>query len=416
VGDILGQLNESRRRKFPMSSKFASLEEIPVEYFYQIISQKNDILLLDIRSDPDFEGWKIEARHTPETIHVPYTVFAEDGPYALESLPNLMAVPEDRDIAVICGQGDASDLVADILRDEGKTAVNVIDGMIDWGNHYVWRPVVVKETIEIYQMDRVARGCLSYLIISDGRAAIIDPLRHTDRYQSFLSKRDVDLKLLLDTHAHADHISGGPDLAEGSGAKYWLHPYDAIHPFDMLPARIDFQMLADGQEMQLGQVTIWVLHTPGHTLGQVNFIVSEPEGEIFAFTGDNIFIQSFGRPDLGGQGEAWVPIVYDTIFRKFKDSVPEDAWILPGHYANFKEANEDGVYVKRLSKLWRENFGLHLENESEFADYVLNHLPGMPVQYIEIKRVNIGLSQPNDEEASELELGKNVCALSDVYG
>ena len=398
-----------------MSPRFDSLEEITVADFYQHISQENDLLLLDIRSDQDYDLWKIEARFTPETMHVPYTIFAEDGPYALEQLPELTAVSPDRDITVVCGQGDASDLVAAILREEGKTAVNVIDGMIAWGNHYVWRPVVEKETVQIYQMDRIARGCLSYIIISDGQMAVIDPLRHIDRYQSFLRDGDINLKLLLDTHAHADHISGGPALAGGTGVDYYLHPYDAIHPFDMLPATIDFEMLADGQQMSMGQLSIEVLHTPGHTLGQVNFIVSEPGGETYAFTGDNLFIQSFGRPDLGGQGEAWVPIVYDTLFRKFKGSVTDDAWILPGHYATFTEANEDGVYVKRLSDLWSENQGLHFKEEAAFADYVLSHLPEMPQQYIEIKRVNIGISQPSEEEASELELGKNVCALSDVY-
>jgi glyoxylase-like metal-dependent hydrolase (beta-lactamase superfamily II) len=399
----------------PVAEGNVEIEEITVEEFYQRVSQKNDVLLLDVRNDRDFEAWRIESPHTPETMHVPYVIFAEDGPDALDELPELMGVPDNREIVAICAKGGASDFVAAILREEGKTAVNLVDGMIAWGNYYVVRPVVEKEKYQIYQVDRVARGCLSHILTSDGKAAIIDPLRHTDQYLQLLEEKGVELALLLDTHAHADHISGGPALAEATGAPYYLHPYDAIHPFDLLPAVIDYEMLQDGQRFELGDLTIEVLHTPGHTLGQVNYIVASGDGESYAFTGDNIFIQSFGRPDLGGQGEAWAPIVHDTIFHKVKGNVPDNAWILPGHYASFDEANQEGVVMKQAADLWRDNIGLQFENRDHFIVYVLTHLPQMPEQYVEIKRVNIGLSQPGEQEASELELGKNVCALADAY-
>ena len=93
----------------------------------------------------------------------------------------------------------------------------------------------------------------------------------------------------------------------------------------------------------------------------------------------------------------------------------DSAWILPGHYATFSEANEDGLYMKRAGDLWRENIGLQFHSKDNFIAYVLTHLPQMPEQYVEIKRVNIGLSEPDEQGASELELGKNICALSDAY-
>jgi glyoxylase-like metal-dependent hydrolase (beta-lactamase superfamily II)/rhodanese-related sulfurtransferase len=406
----------SRSPDAPVVEGNGGIEEITVEEFYQRVSRQNDVLLLDVRNDRDFEAWRIESPNTPETMHVPYVIFAEDGPDALNELPELMAIPDNREIVAICAKGGASDFVAAILREEGKTAVNLIDGMIAWGNYHVIRTVVEKGSYQIYQVDRVARGCLSYILISNGKAAIIDPLRHTGQYFQLLEEKEVELALLMDTHAHADHISGGPALAAATGAPYYLHPYDAIHPFDMLPAVIDYEMLQDGQRFNLGDLTIEVMHTPGHTLGQVNYIVSAADGEYYAFTGDNIFIQSFGRPDLGGQGEAWAPIVHDTIFHRFKGGVPDSAWIMPGHYASFDEANEEGVFMKRAGDLWRDNIGLQFENRDQFIAYVLAHLPQMPEQYVEIKRVNIGLSRPDEQEAGELELGKNVCALTDAYG
>ena len=393
------------------------LEEISAEEFYGRINVPNDILLLDVRNESEYESWKIESRFTPETMHIPYTNFAEDGPYALLELPHLTAMPKDREILVVCGRGDASDLIAAILREEGwPNSLNLIGGMISWGNFYETRAVVEKDAYQIYQIDRIARGCLSYILISEGKAAIIDPLRHTDRYESFLEGKGADLAYLLDTHAHADHISGGPAISEQYGSPYYLHPYDGIHPFDMLPAVIDYEALSDGQCLSLGDLTIEVIHTPGHTLGQVNFFVTAASGESYVFTGDNVFVQSFGRPDLGGQGEAWAPIVYETIFNRFKNAINDDTLVLPGHYATFDEADSNGLVGKKAADLWRENAGLQFADKDAFIEYVLDHLPQMPEQYVEIKRVNIGLSQPDEEEASELELGKNICALSDAYG
>ena len=86
-----------------------NLEEITVDQFYELMSRENDFLLLDVRNDQDFENWRVESRFTPETMHVPYIIFAEDGPEALEEMPDLMAVPDDRTIVAICAKGGASD-------------------------------------------------------------------------------------------------------------------------------------------------------------------------------------------------------------------------------------------------------------------------------------------------------------------
>lgn len=383
--------------------------EISVSTLHEQINRENNFFILDVRNEDEFETWRIEGRFTPDTINIPYHHFFEDQEELVQQ------VPEDREIVVVCAKGGASDFVALVLEEHGRRAMNLADGMIAWGNHYVVRPVISTDSYQVYQVDRPARGCLSHVLVSEGQAAIIDPLRHIQQYERLLDETGAELALILDTHAHADHVSGGPGLAEETGAPYYLHPYDGIHPFDMLPARMPYEMLRDGQRLQLGELTIQVIHTPGHTLGQVNFLATAPDGRSFLFTGDNIFIESFGRPDLGGQGERWAPIVYETIFERIKSQVPGDALVLPGHYARADEANEDGLFAKSLERLWQENGGLQHADREEFIEYVLSHLPTMPEQYIEIKRVNIGLSSPDENETSELELGKNICALSDAY-
>ncbi|MDW8319293.1 MAG: MBL fold metallo-hydrolase [Anaerolineae bacterium] len=388
-----------------------SRNEIFTDELFAALQQPWNVLLLDVRNQEEFDMWRIEGRYTPETLHLPFPAFREDEEAAIAQV---VAAARGRPIVVVCARGDASDFVAERLRQRGLRAINVAGGMVEWGDYYHVSPMVETPAYAVYQVDRPARGCVSWIFVSQGEAAIVDPLRYGGRYLDWLGERGLTLKLILDTHAHADHISTGPELAEATGAPYYLHPYDGIHPFDMLPARIEYQMLRDGQRFELGDLEIEAIHTPGHTLGQVNFLVTAPDGEAFCCTGDNLFIESFGRPDLGGQGERWAPVVYDTIFGIIKRRVPEHAWILPGHYASHREANADGLYVKRLRDLWRENHSLQFQGKQQFVDYMLSHLPYMPPQYVEIKRVNIGLSHPTVDEADELELGKNICALSDV--
>lgn len=374
------------------------------------ISQPNDIFLLDVRNDEEFTNWRIESRYTPTTLHLFYGNFLEDEEGSVQQ------VPRDRKIVVVCAKGGASDYVAEILRTNYRLdAANLENGMIAWGNFYATHPVVSTDAYQIYQFDRVARGCLSYVVVSHGQAAVIDPVRHISQYLQLLAEKEASLALVLDTHAHADHISGGPALAAASGAPYHLHPYDGIHPFDMLPARLDYRMLCDGQTFHLGDLTLRAIHAPGHTLGQVNFLATGSDGAAYLFSGDNLFIHSFGRPDLGGKGEAWAPMVYSTIFERIPEVVPSEALVLPGHYAQHTEAREAGLFAEQLSDLWEENPDLGIREREAFIQHVLAHLPEMPPQYVDIKRVNAGLLQPDEEEASELELGKNVCALSTAY-
>ncbi len=393
-----------------MLAELENQEQISPRQLYDLLQQEHNIFLIDVRNEDEFENWQIEGRFTPDTLNIPYFEFFENEEESMAQ------VPTGRPIVVVCAKGGASDFVAAMLEEEGIKASNLAEGMIGWGNLHIHRPVVENPGYRIYQFDRTSRGCLSYVLISRGQAAIIDPLRHIGEYTAFLEEKNAQLALIFDTHGHADHISGGQALAEATGAPYHLHPYDGIHPFDMLPARLDYHMLHGGQRFELGDLAIEVIHTPGHTLGQVNFLVTAEDGQSFLFTGDNLFIQSFGRPDLGGQGKSWAPMVYESIFETIRSRVPAGSLVLPGHYAQHTEASDDGLFAKPLQDLWQENTDLARHDEPEaFISFVLDHLPTLPEEYVHIKRVNAGLAHPNEEEASELELGKNICALSTAY-
>ncbi|MEN9937168.1 MAG: hypothetical protein RLZZ387_3747 [Chloroflexota bacterium] len=362
--------------------------------------------ILDVRNPDDVARWRVEGRASLEGLNIPYYDFIEDEDTAIAKLP------AGRDVLVVCAKEGSSQYVAGLLREHGIAASYLEGGILSWGHLYDTRDLVSAPWGRIIQIARPARGDVSFAIVSDGQAAVVDPLRHTEHYTAAVAAAGARLTHILDTHVHADHISGGPALSAETGAAYYVHPYDAIHPIDMLPARIPYTPLEDGQVLRVGQVEVRAIWYPGHTLGQVNFLAVAPDGSRYLFTGDGIFLRSFGRPDLGGKGEAWTPMLYDSMARRLPPHLTDETLILPAHFSTLDECDAAGRCAAPWGEVQRTNESLaHLGSPEEFAAFVLGNLPVFPPQYVEIKRVNIGLSSPSEAEAEELELGKNICAL-----
>ena len=123
----------------------------------------------------------------------------------------------------VCAKGDSSAFVAEILREQGMRAVNLVGGMAAWGNLHV--PVRVDDGgrgFELWQIDRYGKGCLSYVVLAGGQAIVVDASRHLDVYEAFLRERGATVVQVLDTHVHADHLSGGAELARRAGAPFFV--------------------------------------------------------------------------------------------------------------------------------------------------------------------------------------------------
>jgi glyoxylase-like metal-dependent hydrolase (beta-lactamase superfamily II) len=285
-------------------------------------------------------------------------------------------------------------------------------GMEAWGNFYYWRPVEETERFSLYQVVRPARGCVSHVLVSEHRAAVFDPARHIETYHELATAVGARIEMVLDTHLHADHLSGGPALGQGDHIPYHLHPYDAIHPMDMLPARIAYRPLEAEQTFRVGSAEVRVLHFPGHTLGMVAFLI---EGR-YLLSGDSLFLESVARPDLGGKAEAWAPLLYDSLQRMAE--LPDETLVLPAHFSDIAAGDENGVFSATLGELKQRNPGLLklAEGEAAFCDYILANLPEFPEAYVEIKRANAGLTSADERRAQELELGKNICAVGKTPG
>ncbi|HEY0787839.1 MAG TPA: MBL fold metallo-hydrolase, partial [Thermoanaerobaculia bacterium] len=314
-------------------------------------------------------------------------------------------VPRDRGpIYAICAKGDSSDLIAEMLRDKGVEAANVAGGMIAYGEYL--QPVRVPldgedaGRFEIWQMNRRGKGCLSYVIRSGGDAIVVDPSRNIGEYESFVEKLGAKIVDVFDTHVHADHISGGPELAPRHQARYLVAGRQGV-----APAR-------DGEQIRLGgpagvTVTLGVLATPGHTPGSMSFLV----GTRHLLTGDTLFVDSVGRPDLGGHVVEWGKMLFHTL-RDRLSVRPDDLVILPAHYASVAEIDAAGVVRGRLGDLRRTVPELQIRSEAEFVEAMKKALKTPPEVYEKIIKVNLGEQTVDAEMASEWELGKNQCAAS----
>ena len=349
-----------------------------------------------MRAPNEFERWKIEGRVTPETMNVPYWTAITDEEILKDELPT------DRDIVVVCAKGDSSDLVADVVG--LPNMANLAGGMDAWASTLVPHTLFDDGTRFMIQLDRIAKACLSYAVGERGaEMAVVDPSGDMDRYLAMSEELNAPITHVFDTHLHADHVSLARRLCGATGATYHISPGDAAD------ATFEFSPLADGEVFELGSVRMVVrsIATPGHTPGSTSL---EVDGR-FLLTGDAVFVSGIGRPDLGGQTEPWARDLFHTIHDKL--AVLDHALeVAPAHYTSRAEAQTDGTIRRMLGDLLVNDPVVSISDETEFVDYVVSHLGEAPGIYQDIRKVNMGWKDADDEEIKELEVGRNECALS----
>ncbi|MFD2639943.1 MBL fold metallo-hydrolase [Piscibacillus salipiscarius] len=372
----------------------SDVKHISVKELTSKILNGEHLFILDVRNTDDFDDWKVEGDNV-EIHNQPYFDLM-DGVEPVEE-----KLPKDQPIYVICAKGGSSQMVAEQIAEAGYDNVYSIEGgMKAYSEHL--EPIEIGKVSggTIYQFVRIGKGCLSYLIESNGEAAIIDANRMTNQYDEFIKEHSFSIKSVLDTHLHADHISGGRDLANKHEATYYLPLKDATD------VQFDYQPVEDGDEIKVGDTTIKAFYSPGHTIGSTSYIIDEQ----YLLTGDILFIDSIGRPDLAGKAEDWVADLRETLYKRYK-KLPEELIVLPAHYMSIKEMNQDGSISEKLGKLYKENHGLNIESEEEFRSAVTDNLPPQPNSYNDIRQTNMGQKKPEDEEQREMEIGPNRCAI-----
>jgi len=230
-------------------------------------------------------------------------------------------------------------------------------------------------------------GCLSeaaYYIDSDGEAAIIDPLRDIEVYLKLAEERKAKIKYIFETHFHADFVSGHLDLAKATSAPIIYGPRTETN--------FPIHLAKDGERFQLGDSTIEVLHTPGHTVESSCYLVRGAEGKPYAlFTGDTLFVGDVGRPDLSSGNlsrEELAGMLYDSLRAKIMP-LPDDLVIYPAHGPGSSCGKNLGPSTySTLIEEKETNYALKEQSREEFIKAVTDGLLAPPDYFSVNARIN----------------------------
>ncbi len=378
-----------------------SVPLIPPADLARRLDQGERVQLLDVRSAERVAQGRVTLGATLD-----FRALAASQLYELATLAPLRLDPA-APVAVICGHGNSSAEAARFLRERGFEAYSVAGGMAAWETVYLPRRLSPTPALEhVIQVDRVGKGALSYVLVSDGDAVVVDPGRHLHPYEALLEELGATAAAVIDTHMHADYLSGARAAAARWQVPYFVHPEDARSPYDSAEGRFAHQPLTEGDTIAFGRATLVAAHVPGHTLGSTALVADEA----VALTGDFLFVQSVGRPDLGGQRDAWTARLWDSL-QRVRREWPGNLLVLPAHYASETERRADRCVAARFDVIAATNQAAAIQDPRAFLAWVTAHTTTPPEAYRTIKLANLGLVDVADADAEMLEFGANVCAV-----
>jgi len=258
------------------------------------------------------------------------------------------------------------------------------------------------------KIEQIYTGCLAqgaYYIVSEGEAAIIDPLREVQPYLDRLAKDNVKLKYIFETHFHADFVSGHVDLSKKTGAPIIYGP-TAAPEFEAIVAE-------DNQVFEIGKIKIKVLHTPGHTMESSTYLLIDENGKNHAiFSGDTLFLGDVGRPDLAQKAanltqEELAGLLYDSLYHKILP-LEDDVTVYPAHGAGSAcGKNMQKETVDTLGNQKQTNYALKQSSKESFIAAVLDGLTAPPKYF----GMNVAMNKKGYTSFDEV-LAKGKTALS----
>jgi glyoxylase-like metal-dependent hydrolase (beta-lactamase superfamily II)/rhodanese-related sulfurtransferase len=364
----------------------------------------DDCVLIDTRPAESYELWRVTgAENVP---FGPTEILSDDQRERIRELAN------GDEILTICGKGATSARLASELDANGFEDVSVVTGgMRAWNELYEIAAVeTALDDLLAIQFQRRAKGCLSYLVGSKraGEAVVVDPTRHTDQYITTAVEHGMTIAGVLDTHVHADHISGGRDLAARLDVPYHLGEKATERDLDY-----EFEPLADGETLSVGDIALETLAAPGHTTEMVAYRV----GDDAVLTGDSLFLDSVGRTELEfgeEEAETGARMQYETLHDTLLE-LSEGLTVLPGHVT----VEENGTYANAapgdlvaasLDDV-QDRLDLAALDEETFVERMVENVPEKPDNYETVIAINRGEeTAENASEAATLETGANNCA------
>jgi len=396
------------------------------------------IFLLDVRTPDEFKEWNIEGSHNIPMAKVPQS---------------LGQIPKNKEIITICPHGNRSSMVTLMLQRLGYNVKTLERGLKSWSSAFEYTSKVfdiINSTlsnpkVRIVQIRRIGKGCISYIIgqeenrqgkevynyannsnnNDDNRKEIIviDTVFIAEEYM-IIANKDIDLSSnnitkVLDTHLHADHVSAARDLASKTNAKLYLSSYEDYlftkeeETQQQKETEKKRSLLRENDMIDIGsketqQLAIRVIHTPGHTAGGLSFLL----GDNVLFTGDTLFINSIGRPDLKDKAKEFANMLYDTLHNKiFNFTNKEDVLVFPTHMEG--NVREEEFVTDSLENIEERSKYLKLTRD-DFVKKMVSVTMPTPPQYKHIISMNRGdKALPlSISEIHDIEMGPNRCSVS----
>ncbi len=235
-------------------------------------------------------------------------------------------------------------------------------------------------------------GCLaqaSYLIGSDGEAAVVDPQRDVDQYIEEAKAQGLLIKYVIETHLHADFVSGHRELARRTGAEIVFSKHAG--------ATFPHRPVSEGEELHVGKAVLRIMETPGHTPESISILVSDAAGSTQPqrlLTGDTLFVGDVGRPDLAG-GKGYTPammaeMMYDTLHDKLLQ-LPDEVEVYPAHGAgSMCGKNMSKETSSTIGQQRKFNYALQPMSKAEFVRMMTTDLPAAPEYFAKDAEINRG--------------------------
>ena len=382
------------------------------------IDKGEDIFILDVRNQHEHDAWSVSYDRYQNTPVIPVDTITTNA--------SLKQIPKDKEIITFCTHGQRSSNAAKMLSELGYTVKTIEGGLDGWSTIYDTAIVDTgSDILKIWQIRRVSKGCMSYVVASlkDKKATIIDATCTIETVlKDILEENGLKIIRVIDTHMHADHLSGSTRIASKYGAEISissLEKYDTKN----LDSEKNFKptLIQDGDKLEIGDgICLEAIHTPGHTDGSISFKLEirgtselKTENDVsnskyFLFSGDTIFVNGVGRPDLHTKSEEYAQKLYQT-YRQKLFNLPDMAIILPAHYSSsFKHAKP----VFNTIEFIKHKLNSITKSEKDFLNYVASNIPTQPMNYEQIVSINKNLTHCDRVEQQDLELGPNTCGIS----
>jgi glyoxylase-like metal-dependent hydrolase (beta-lactamase superfamily II)/rhodanese-related sulfurtransferase len=397
--------------------------QIKAENLKQKIDRGEDIFILDVRTSEEHKAWNISYDKYKDSSLIPI----DD----LSSPSALTRIPRDKEIVTFCAHGNRSMSAARMLSQLGYNAKSIKGGLDSWNDVYDIATIFPIDSsnssssgIRIWQLRRVSKGCMTHVVSStskkdndDGNsktAIVIDSTCGViETIGKIVKENDLHITKVIDTHMHADHISGATRLAKATGDGVYvssIEGYEIDHHDNNNGVLTTVNQIRDGDRIALSNgIHLDAIHTPGHTKGSMSFrLTLNDTNDTYLFTGDLLFVDGVGRPDLHDKSEGFTSSLFNTYHKKLFN-LPDETIILPAHFSGSFE-HEKPVFATIGSI--RKKVKILSASQEEFTKFIMNNIPTQPMNYKKIIDINKRMIPCDSIKVSDLEAGPNSCGIT----